>query len=281
MLGRHAIFTALLLVVFCTSTHAHDAVFDVEGKLVVDGGLRDLIPRGLQLFASELARFAAPERFDADAPVWLEWPHLLQVVGARAHMDQLEQDGVLRTTKLTELYPPYAFIPRLAARVVPSGGSNGSSAEAWRTACWGQTSVEVESFSPSGAEFLMVAQDRNETSKCADMYIAATRKGGWFKMVTSNTTAIDATFTGASDPRYMDIKRNGLRVYHLPLGLIGTAISLWNTVKLFIAENFQEVNIEFLEQVSPEVWDYKARTAGFVDLSADEIPDGTHLIISR
>lgn len=145
----------------------------------------------------------------------------------------------------------WQFVPAQVATFSPSSPS-----VSWNgDGCFQDMSVNAKWISGTEAEITITGS--NPTSLlCSDSYLVTTPYGAKFAILTSLTPSHTVKWTaksGTLEGQYAKI--NGLQLYVLPCGLIGSIESLLKTISLFDAPTTAELfsnNAAFLRQMN--VW---------------------------
>jgi len=233
--------------------------YDSKGKLIIEGGFRELLMSSLQLGAS--AFHSQKLREQSIVPITHEWETILSEIDLKKYDDNT--------------YGPYEFIPVFMSLLGPKQNAT------WTTPCFQRNSAHINFLSEKEVSITIETEEKI-SDFCDDYYLIATRKTNNFKSVFmrgSHSVSIELDVGGQA---YDDLVHNRLKIFWLPLGLEGSIASLYHTLQLFRnSEHFQETNIRWLESISPQFNFAPRQYDDVIFQNEDEIPSGTHLVISR
>jgi hypothetical protein len=185
----------------------------------------------------------------------------------RKFMALADTNGTSSTSGLRESY--FDFLPAQ----LTSLGVNASLPFAWSGLCFEHLSASFGCNDTHGWVHLEAGKRRSLT--CSELYSFADREASHYKVLEVGGKhriefALEQYELG-------DVKLNGLGVYLWPLGLRGSAVSVKKTLSAFLygperADNARDMLSERLQ------WRMEKRVPNvFVNVSADDIPDGSPL----
>ncbi|XP_078436715.1 uncharacterized protein LOC144707470 [Wolffia australiana] len=201
-------------------------------------------------------------------------------------------------------YYPYDLLPLLphriawpiltrlhgAADLLPSfvGFANRSDPEShlrWKGACFYNTTAWLEFNNKSGSEFgggtVHLQTSKPHSWTCMDIYIFATPyRVTWdYYFISREHTLEISTWEGKAEYEY--VKHNGISIFLMGSGMLGTLRALWDVFPLFTNTKWGEnSNLAFLEKhmgasfkVRPQPW--------VTNVSVDDIHSGDLLLLSK
>lgn len=180
--------------------------------------------------------------------------------------------------------PHQSYFEVLPARV--SQVSTSAPTSTWQgDGCFTSMSATA-TFSSSGASVTLTGSNPT-TLLCSDVYVVTTAYSFAVADVSSLSGSAVATFKSwdTTTQEATDVSLNGLRIYVLPCGLLGSITSILKTASLFTNTNttsLEESNIDFLTSrgVWPAVTQVYNKTVPFTALK-NAVRSGDYISVAR
>jgi len=167
--------------------------------------------------------------------------------------------------------PYMQFIPRYKGTLRADGKPR-----SWTAECF-QNSSAILSVTPTGGKIVFDLQ-RPVSLACYDTYLILDREN-WYLKIFVFRGQHTLEMAGWKDGEYKDITENGLQIFTLPDGLLGSIEDLIYTMGMFIGPHMLEDSIEMLE----DRWNYTfvKRKQQTINLDPSYIESGDYFAIRR
>ncbi|KAG5546463.1 hypothetical protein RHGRI_018598 [Rhododendron griersonianum] len=181
---------------------------------------------------------------------------------------------------LSSLRSPVDILPSFVGAVSSPNGSL-----EWKGACFYKNRAWMEFHNKSGSEFgggtLHIKVSNAHSWTCMDLYVFATPyRVTWdYYFLTREHTLEFKEWEGKAEYEY--VKHNGISIFLMEAGMLGTLRALWDVFPLFTNTGWGEnSNLAFLQNhmgasfvERPQPW--------FTNVSVDDIHSGDFLAISK
>eukprot|EP01113_Clastostelium_recurvatum_P048779 TRINITY_DN8951_c0_g1_i5.p1 TRINITY_DN8951_c0_g1~~TRINITY_DN8951_c0_g1_i5.p1 ORF type:complete len:390 (-),score=64.55 TRINITY_DN8951_c0_g1_i5:41-1186(-) len=181
----------------------------------------------------------------------------------------------LYSSSLAPSDPYYAFLPRWMGSIYPVQNTTIH----FNTSCFASYVVTMTHLGSHSLEMSVSisgkrSTDDDDDKDCDDLFLFGTRETFSFKRYSLEQTHI-IHFYWIDSNEELDIKENGLQVFYLPDGVLGSVLDVWDTIHMFTGPKTFQDGIQFMQDHMGVI--YKNRTVPNFIPDESEILDGDYI----